>query len=146
MFSHEKMMMIRHGEETIHGGWTQVNLILLMKISIGIFWRLIFCTTFDHSVWLIIFSDQNIYSEPPGNQDSQNPLDDDIGITNPRNEKALEKMGELHSVTYSGSKRILWWNTQFDDNVVWIDWYKTFENFYYRRKIYHIAIKWKSQL
>jgi len=52
-------------------------------------------------------ADQNIYSEPPGNQDSQNPLDDDIGITNPRNEKALEKMGELHSVTYSGSKRIL---------------------------------------
>ena len=66
-----------------------------------------FCTTFDHSVSSIIFSDQNIYSEPPGNQDSQNPLDDDIGITNPRNEKALEKMGELHSVTYSGSKRIL---------------------------------------
>ena len=82
----------------------QVNLILVMKISIGVFF---FCTIFDHSVSLITFSDQNIYSEPPGNQDTQNPLDDDIGITNPRNEKALEKMGELHSVTYSGSKRIL---------------------------------------
>ena len=51
--------------------------------------------------------DQNIYSEPPSNKDAQNPLDDEIGITNPRNEKALEKMGELHTVTYSGSKRIL---------------------------------------
>jgi len=52
-------------------------------------------------------ADQNIYSEPPSNNEAQNPLDDEIGISNPRNEKALEKMGELHTVTYSGSKRIL---------------------------------------
>jgi len=52
-------------------------------------------------------ADHNIYSEPPGNKDVQHPLDDEIGITNPRNEKALEKMGELHTVTYSGSKRVL---------------------------------------
>ena len=75
-----------------------------MKISIGIF----FLLHYFRLLFIINYlSDQNIYSEPPGNQDSQNPLDDDIGITNPRNEKALEKMGELHSVTYSGSKRIL---------------------------------------
>ena len=55
----------------------------------------------------IFLLDHNIYSEPPGNKDVQHPLDDEIGITNPRNEKALEKMGELHTVTYSGSKRVL---------------------------------------
>jgi len=52
--------------------------------------------------------DGNIYSEPPSNGNTQNPIDDeDVGITNPRNEKALEKMGELHSVTYSGNRRVL---------------------------------------
>ena len=51
--------------------------------------------------------DGNIYSEPPSNQNTRSPIDDEeIGITNPRNEKALEKMGEFQSVTYSGSKRV----------------------------------------
>jgi hypothetical protein len=50
----------------------------------------------------------NIYSEPPSNTNTQSPIDDEeIGITNPRNEKALEKMGELQGVTYSGNRRVL---------------------------------------
>ena len=60
------------------------------------------------SLFNLFTKDGNIYSEPPSNRNTQNPIDDEeMGITNPRNEKALEKMGELHSVTYSGQRRIL---------------------------------------
>lgn len=52
--------------------------------------------------------DGNHYSEPPGNVSLQLPMnDEETNVAIPQNEKALEKMGELHSVKYSGARRVL---------------------------------------
>merc|ERR1719361_693228 len=53
-------------------------------------------------------TDGNHYSEPPGNVSAQLPMnDEETNIAIPQNEKSLEKMGELHSVKYSGARRVL---------------------------------------
>jgi len=53
-------------------------------------------------------TDGNHYSEPPGNVSLQLPInDEETNVAIPQNEKALEKMGELHSVKYSGARRVL---------------------------------------
>ena len=53
--------------------------------------------------------DGNIYSEPQTNADGDcRPcLDNEVEFANPQNEKALEKMGELPTIKYSSSRRIL---------------------------------------
>ena len=52
--------------------------------------------------------DVNHYSEPPGSVSLQLPMnDEETNVAIPQNEKALEKMGELHSVKYSGARRVL---------------------------------------
>ena len=52
--------------------------------------------------------DGNHYSEPPGNVSLQLPMnDEETNVAIPQNEKALEKMGELQSVKYSGARRVL---------------------------------------